>query len=131
MRTITALSIALVLLLVSVGARQTPTPPPFAPGVVRIPQAGVVAPTPTHKVHPKYTPAAEAAKLQGTVTVECVVKVDGTVGDLRVVKSLDTTYGLDDRAVKAAKTWRFTPAKKGTKSIRSVVTLDFDFVIGQ
>src|SRR5450756_1409841 len=68
-------------------------------------------------------------QVHGTVTLECVVKTDGTIGDVRVVKSVDKEYGLDDQAVKAAKAWRFTPAKDGTESIPSVVTLAFPFVL--
>ena len=121
--------LASVLLVVSVAASQDPSEPPFAPGVVRIPHAGIVSPAPTYKVRPTYTPAAREAKVHGTVTLECVVKTDGTIGDVRVVKSVDKEYGLDDQAVKAAKAWRFTPAKDGTESIPSVVTLAFPFVL--
>jgi TonB family protein len=119
-----------VLLVGSLVARQDTPEPPFAPGIVRVPHAGIVSPTPTYKVRPTYTPAAREAKIQGTVTLECVVKADGTIGDVRVVKSVDKEYGLDDQAVKAAKAWRFTAAKDGTESISSVVTLTFPFVLG-
>ena len=42
------------------------------------------------------------AKVQGTVLLECVVRPDGSVGDVQVVRSLDPTFGLDQEAIKAA-----------------------------
>ena len=48
-----------------------------------------------------YTPEARAAKIQGTVIVEAVVLADGTVGQVKVTRSLDTKFGLDAEALKA------------------------------
>ena len=76
-----------------------------------------------------YTPEATKARIEGAVSLECVVEIDGAVGDTRVSRSLDKKFGLDDQAVKAAKAWRFTAAKEGTETIRSVVTLSFQFVV--
>ena len=52
---------------------------------------------------PQYTADAMRAKVQGTVLLECVVLPDGSVGRVDVVKSLDSTFGLDQEAVKAAR----------------------------
>ncbi|MCH9011413.1 MAG: energy transducer TonB [Chloroflexi bacterium] len=40
------------------------------------------------------------AKVQGTVWLEVVVLPDGSVGDVRVDRSLDRDFGLDAEAVK-------------------------------
>ena len=40
-----------------------------------------------------------------------IVRTDGTVGAVRVIKSLDRVYGLDEEAIKTAKAWRFRPAR--------------------
>ena len=42
------------------------------------------------EVKPQYTSDAMRAKVQGTVLLECVVKPDGSVGDVKVVRSLDS-----------------------------------------
>jgi TonB family protein len=123
---------ALVLVTLSLAAarpQDSKDSKSFAPGVVRVPHAGVVSPVPTAKVRPTYTREAREAGIEGTVTVECVVEIDGTVGETRVSKSLDKHFGLDEQAVKAAKAWRFTAAKEGSETIRSVVTLSFPFAI--
>ena len=75
----------------------------FGAGAVRLDRdAGVGLPKPMRQVNPTYTEAARQAKLQGVVDTEIVVLADGSVGAMRVTRSLDTTYGLDDAALCAA-----------------------------
>lgn len=109
--------------------RPVPPPPTFAPGVARPKDPGVVPPQAKREKKPSYTREAMEAKIQGPVTVECVVLADGTVGDVRVVKSLDATYGLDEKAVEAAKQWRFTPGTKDGKPVPVVVSLEMTFTL--
>jgi TonB family protein len=45
------------------------------------------------------------------VQLECVVLPDGSVGEVRVTRSLDPVFGLDQKAIVAAKQWRFVPGK--------------------
>jgi protein TonB len=70
------------------------------------------------------------ARIEGTVVVECVVRPDGTVGDVRVLKSLDTAYGLDEEAVKATRQWRFIPGARNGKPVPVLVTLELMFTLG-
>jgi VWFA-related protein/TonB family protein len=58
---------------------------------------------------PDYTPDALKAHIEGDVELEAVVLSDGTVGDVRVTKSLDKTDGLDLEAVRCVRQWTFTP----------------------
>ena len=71
-------------------------------GGVYQPGNGVTLPRVLHEVKPQYTSDAMRAKVQGTVLLECVVRPDGSVGDVQVVRSLDSTFGLDQEAIKAA-----------------------------
>src|SRR5205823_286661 len=75
-------------------------------GIYR-PGNGVTLPRVLHEERPQYTSDAMRAKVQGTVLLECVVRPDGSVGDVQVVRSLDPTFCLDQQAVQAAKKWRF------------------------
>jgi TonB family protein len=97
------------------------------PGVARPGDRGLTPPQVEKEVRPGYTAAAMKAKIEGGVTLECIVKADGTVGDVRVVKSLDTAHGLDEEAIKAARQWRFKAGLKQGKPVPVLVTLDFSF----
>jgi len=128
---------AMVLSLLSgwqtlASATQTPstTPTTFGgPGVAHPGDKGLTLPKAVKEVKPQYTSDAMKARIEGKVTLECVVKADGKVGDVRVVKSLDKTHGLDDEAVKAAKQWRFSPGRKNGKAVPVVLSLDFTFAV--
>ena len=80
------------------------------------------------QVQPTYTAAALQAGIEGTVELEAVVLTDGTVGDVRVVKSLDRVFGLDEQAIQAARRWVFRPpVDTAGKPVRAAVTLILDF----
>src|SRR6185503_12863244 len=64
------------------------------------PGNGVTMPTVLSEVKPSYTAEAMRAKVQGAVMVEAIVREDGTVGQVRIVRSLDRTFGLDDEALR-------------------------------
>ncbi len=98
------------------------------PGVERGGQLGVTNPRLLYDFKPVYTPEAMRAHIQGTVVVECVVQPDGTVGAARVVKSLDSVYGLDEEALKAVRRWRFVPGMKGSTAVPTLVAVELSFV---
>ena len=91
------------------------------------PGEGATDPVLVSQVRPRYTPEALRAGLQGVVELQVVVHPDGTVGDVTVVKSLDTTYGLDARAVDAARQWRFKPGRVNDEPVPVRVTLVMEF----
>ena len=64
-------------------------------------------------------------KVQGVVGLLAIVETDGSVGDVRVVRSLDP--GLDQQAIAAAKRWRFKPATKDGVAVRVVVPMSIGF----
>jgi protein TonB len=69
------------------------------------------------------------AKIQGTVLVECIVKPDGTVGDVQVIRSLDSTFGLDQEAIKAARQWRFRPGTLRGEPVPVTITIELTFTL--
>src|SRR4029079_7740943 len=73
------------------------------------PGSGVTLPRALREVKPAYTAEAMRAKVQGMVLVECIVMPDGNVGDAKIIRSLDSTFGLDQEALKAARQWKFLP----------------------
>jgi TonB family protein len=114
-------------------AKAAPSAPeqPWPPAGVFRPGGGVSAPKVTKEVRVGYTPDAMRAKVQGGVALEAVVRADGTVGEVRVVRSLDQRYGLDDEAVKALKQWQFTPGRKDGAAVPVVVEVEMTFTIGK
>jgi TonB family protein len=60
-------------------------------------------------VKPAYTPEALQAHIQGRVVLKTVIWPDGLIKDVEVVESLDTEYGLDNRAIAALKQSEFKP----------------------
>jgi protein TonB len=93
------------------------------------PGNGVLPPRLLRQVRPSYTADAMRARLQGLVRLECVVLPDGTVSRVRVVQSLDATFGLDQEAIKAARQWRFTPGTRFGQPVPVLITIDLDFVL--
>ena len=71
------------------------------------------------------------AKVQGSVWLECVVMPDGSVGNVRVIRSLDPVFGLDQEAIKAARLWRFKPGMnmKTNEPVPVLVTIELTFTL--
>jgi TonB family protein len=98
----------------------------FGGGVYQ-PGNGVSLPQLLYEAKPQYTPEAMRAKLQGEVLVSAVVMPDGTTHDVRVMRSLDSTFGLDQEAVKAVRQWRFRPGMRLGQPVPVQITVAVAF----
>jgi protein TonB len=67
------------------------------------------------------------ARIEGIVELEIVVRADGSVGNIRLVRSLDARFGLDDEAIKAVRNWRFDPARLAGKPVQVRVPVEVSF----
>jgi protein TonB len=88
---------------------------------------GITQPTLIQQVQPGYTADALHARAQGVVTVEAVVNADGSVGDVRVLRTFSPSYGLDAEAVRAVKQWRFRPGSRRGRAAPMYVTIELTF----
>jgi protein TonB len=88
---------------------------------------GVTLPKVVHEAKPEYTAEARRAGIQGTVLLDCLVLVDGTVGDVRVVKRLDPD--LDAEAIRTLRQWRFTPGEKDGRAVPVQVAVEMSFLL--
>jgi TonB family protein len=104
---------------------------PWPPAGVFHPGGDVTEPKVIKETPPNYTAPSMRAKVQGSVFMEAVVLTDGTVGEVRVVRSLDKEHGLDDEAVKTVKEWRFTPGKKNGVVVPVLVEIQMSFALGK
>jgi protein TonB len=98
-------------------------------GGIYQPGNGVTIPIKVREVKPAYTSDAMRAKIQGTVWLQCVVRVDGSVTDVQVVKSLDPVFGLDQEAVKAARQWLFRPGTRLGQPVSVQITIEMEFTL--
>jgi len=90
---------------------------------------GVTTPIPIQQVKPQYTANAMRAKVQGSVWLECIVLPDGSVGNVRVTRSLDRQFGLDEEALLAAKQWRFKPGMVGGRPVAVAISIELTFTL--
>jgi TonB family protein len=88
-------------------------------------KAGGRPPRLIYEVKPKYTPEALRAVVQGIVKLNAVVLADGSVGTVRVTRSLHS--GLDAEAVRTVRKWKFAPATLNGRPIPVVVEVDMTF----
>jgi TonB family protein len=80
-----------------------------------------------HKVEPRDTEQARAAKVEGTVLLKVEVEETGMVSkdQIRVVRRLG--YGLDEAAVECVRQWRFKPAFKNGYAAKSAASIEVNF----
>jgi TonB family protein len=94
---------------------QAPAP---QPGPIRV-SAGQ-GPGVIKKVEPQYPPIARAARLEGTVVVDAVIRKDGSVSDVSILRSSSRMF--DQACLDAVRQWRFTP---GSQDVILTVTVNF------
>ncbi len=92
---------------------------PYRPG------SGVEPPRLLKEVRANYTDEARRANITGEVVLEIVVRRDGSVGDVSMLKRLGS--GLDQKAVEAVRQWRFAPARMKGVPVDVIVEVSVDF----
>lgn len=90
---------------------------------------GVTSPVLIDEKKPNYTSEAMRARIQGTVTMEAVVLPNGSVGDVHVVRSLDSQFGLDKEAVATIKKWRFKPGLRLGQPVPVLIVVEMSFTL--
>ena len=72
-----------------------------------------------------YTDEARRANIEGEVDLEIVVRRDGTVGDVKVLRGL--RGGLNERAIEAVRQWRFAAGRMKGTPVDVVVEVGVEF----
>jgi protein TonB len=94
---------------------------PYRPG------SGIEPPRLLREVKADYTDEARRRGVQGDVVLEIVVRRDGSVGDVTVLRGLGG--GLDQRAVAAVRQWRFDPARRRGAVVDVIVEVAVEFTL--
>ena len=92
---------------------------PYRPG------SGIQPPRLLHEARPRYTEQARQKGVEGDVVLEIVVRADGSVGDIRVLRSLGS--GLDEQAIQAVRQWRFEAATRQGTAVDVLVEVAVEF----
>ncbi len=100
----------------------------FGGGAYR-PGNGVTNPRLIREVKPNYTAEAMRAKIQGIVFLEAVVMENGSVGQVRVTRSLDPTFGLDQEAERTVKKWVFAPGTRLGQPVPVLIEIEMSFTL--
>jgi len=98
----------------------------FGGGAYRL-GSGVVPPVLQRQVRPSYTDEALGRKIQGIVELEIVILANGTVGPVRIIRSLDR--GLDLKAIEAVRQWKFKPGLFQSKPVDVLALITVDFTL--
>jgi protein TonB len=102
---------------------------PTGPEIEIVPYYKVeVKPQPIVNPTPKYPELAKQAGIEGTTVVKMLVDIDGSVREVKILKSSGNPM-LDQAALAAAKKSKFTPAKQRDKFVRVWVSRPFKFVL--
>jgi len=96
-----------------------PLPPVRVGSVIRPPQK-------VHHVAPSYPPIAQAAKISGVVIVEALIAEDGSVRDVKVLRSVPL---LDTAATDAVRQWRFTPTLLNGVPVQVIMSVTVTFTL--
>lgn len=85
----------------------------------------IVPPVKRFAPQPQYTEPARRVRIEGPVILRAVIRKDGTIGDVRVLRSLP--LGLTESAVETVATWRYQPATRRGKPVAVFLNLRVDF----
>lgn len=94
---------------------------PYRPG------SGIEPPRLLREVKAEFTEEARRRSVTGDVLLEIVVRSDGAVGDVRLLRGLGA--GLDQRAVQAVRQWRFDPARRKGVPVDVLVEVAVEFIL--
>jgi TonB family protein len=96
-----------------------------ADGALRV-GGGVKVPTKIRDVKPVYPEEAKAARVQGVVIIEARIEPDGTVGNARVLRSIEM---LNQAALDAVMQWQFLPTLMNGQAVPVIMTVTVNFTL--
>lgn len=90
-----------------------------------LPASATLRPKILYQEKAKYTESARQYRAQGTVILSVVLRADGRLTDLKIVRGLP--LGLTETALEAAEKIRFSPAMKDGKPVSINMKIEFTF----
>lgn len=90
-------------------------------------QQGFTSPVRTFYVAPEYPDRARRFRVTGRVSLEVVVRENGSVGDVAVVRATRTGLGFEEAAVEAVRQWRYRPATLDGTPVEASISVVVSF----
>ncbi len=86
-------------------------------------------PDPIRKVDPRYPPALVEDRIEGEVVLYAIIREDGSVDSIQLVRGVDPT--LDKNSMEALAQWKFAPARRGSEkvAVEAIVHIPFKAAI--
>jgi protein TonB len=84
-------------------------------------------PPPLDNLEPACPRLARIAGVEGLGILQAVVRKDGTVGEVTVLKTPPGKLGFDQEAVAAPRRWRFRPGEMHGRPVDVIMTLTVRF----
>ncbi len=112
-----------------------PVPPleagidPDRSGVYPVVPAGGTEPSIVDRKMPRYPSAARRANVEGSVVIRAIVRKDGSVDEVEVLRDLPN--GLGEAAREAVEQWRFLPARYRGEAIDVYYTVTVNFKLSE
>lgn len=79
------------------------------------------------RVDPVYPEKALAEEIEGSVVLDLVIRKDGTVAEVTVLRCKPTGWGLEQAAVEAVRQWRYEPARFRGEPVEVQLTVYVEF----
>jgi len=106
-----------------------PEPPPSGDGPLTAGLGDVTNPVliEPSAVEPEYPALARAARLDCTVILKAVIRADGSVEDIVVLRSSRPSMGFEEAAIQAVRQWRYAPALQNGRPVEVYLTVSVEF----
>jgi periplasmic protein TonB len=88
---------------------------------------GVSAPIVFYRIEPGYPEEARKARYQGSVVLSAIVRKNGTIQILKVLRGLG--LGLDENTVEALSQWKFRPGMHGGEPVDVALNIEINFTL--
>jgi len=102
-------------------------PPPSGPLLAGVGDVTNPELIPESKVEPEYPELARVARLEGNVILQAIIRADGTVGDVQVLRTNRPQMGFEEAAISAVREWMYKPALQNGRPVEVYFTVFVEF----
>jgi protein TonB len=102
-------------------------PPPSGPLLAGVGDVTNPVLIPESKTEPEYPELARVARLEGNVILQAIIRADGSVGDVEILRCNRPSMGFEEAAISAVQTWQYKPALQNGRPVEVFFTVFVEF----